>query len=377
MPITIAAPREILNGERRIAMAPDVATRLRRLGFDIAMEAGAGAAALMRDEQFGDVQFADSATALYAAADLIFKINPPTPAEVAMMKDGAMVLGGMLPWRHPDSVIAMRDRNITCWATELIPRISRAQSMDTLSSQAAVAGYKGALIAAGSAAKFYPMLTTAAGTLRPAKVLVIGAGVAGLQAIATARRLGAVVEAYDIRPETREQCESLGAKFIDTGIQAAGEGGYARALTDEETARQQAVLDQHLVRADSVIATAALPGRPSPKIIHAATVERMQPGAVIVDLAAEGGGNCALTQPGETIRHGDVTIHGPLNVAAELAAHASEMFAKNLLNFVTPMMRDGVFGIDWDDDIIAASCLTHGGAIKHPSIRQQLEGDTP
>ena len=330
----------------------------------------------MRDEQFGDVQFVDSATALYAAANLIFKINPPTPAEVAMMKDGAMVLGGMLPAQHADSVIAMRDRHITCWATELIPRISRAQSMDTLSSQAAVAGYRGALIAAASAVKFYPMLTTAAGTLRPAKVLVIGAGVAGLQAIATARRLGAMVEAYDIRPETKEQCESLGAKFIDTGIHAAGDGGYARALTDEETARQQEVLNQHIARADGVIATAALPGRPSPKIIDQAAVERMQPGAVIVDLASEGGGNCVLTQPGKTVRHGDITIHGPLNVAADLVVHASEMFAKNLLNFVTPMMNDGIFNIDWNDDIIAAACLTHGGAIKHEPTRKQLEGDS-
>ena len=375
MPIRVAVPKEITPGERRVAMAPDVAPRLAKLGFDVLVEKGAGLGSHFTDEQFASVTLADAAADLYAQADLIFKINPPTAEEVAQMKAGAMVLGGMLPAKHPESVAALRDRKITCWATELIPRISRAQSMDTLSSQAAVAGYKGVLMAAGLSSKFYPMLTTAAGTIRPAKVLVIGAGVAGLQAIATAKRLGAMVEAYDVRPETKEQCESLGAKFVDTGVSAAGEGGYARELTDEEKAKQKVVLDQHIAKADGVISTAALPGRPSPKIIDAAAVESMRPGAVIVDLASEGGGNCALTQPGKTFEHNGVIVHGPLNVAGDLAVNASEMFAKNLLNFVTPMVKDGEFKIDWDDEIIVKACLTHDGEIKHEPTKKQIEGD--
>lgn len=373
MPIRVAVPKEIAPGERRVAMAPDVAPRLAKLGFEVLLQKGAGLGSHFTDEQFVDVALVDDAAGLYAQADLIFKINPPTPEETALMKTGAMVLGGMLPSKHPKSVAALRDCKITCWATELIPRISRAQSMDTLSSQAAVAGYKGVLMAAGLSSKFYPMLTTAAGTIRPAKVLVIGAGVAGLQAIATAKRLGAMVEAYDIRPETKEQCESLGAKFVDTGISAAGEGGYARELTDEEKAKQKAMLDRHIAKADGVIATAALPGRPSPKIIDDAVVESMRPGAVIVDLASEGGGNCALTQPGKTVEHHGIIVHGPLNVAGDLAVNASEMFAKNLLNFVTPMVKDGQFKIDWDDEIIAKACLTHDGEIKHESTRQMME----
>ena len=375
MPIRVAVPKEITPGERRVAMAPDVVSRLVKLGFAILLEKGAGLGSHMTDEDFGDVTVVDAAADLYAQADLVFKINPPTPREVALMQEGIMVLGAMLPSKHPQSVTALRDRKITCWATELIPRISRAQSMDTLSSQAAVAGYKGVLMAAGLSSKFYPMLTTAAGTIRPAKVLVIGAGVAGLQAIATAKRLGAMVEAYDIRPETKEQCESLGAKFVDTGIHAAGEGGYARALTAEEQAKQKEILDRHITKADGVIATAALPGRPSPKIIDAAAVASMKPGAVIVDLASEGGGNCALTRSGETIEHHGVIVHGPLNVAGDLAVHASEMFARNLLNFVTPMVRDGRFQIDWDDEIIAKSCLTHDGEIRHGPTKNRLEED--
>jgi len=254
---------------------------------------------------------------------------------------------------------------------ELVPRITRAQSMDALSSQASIAGYMGVLMGAQLAPVFFPMLTTAAGTIRPAKVLVIGVGVAGLQAIATAKRLGAIVEAYDVRSATREQVESLGAKFIDTGVSAEGEGGYARELTDDEKQQQQDVLAKHIAMADVIISTAAIPGRPSPKIISEAMVENMKTGSVIVDLASEGGGNCELTKPGETFEYKDrVTIHGPLNVAGELPIHASEMYAKNLFNLVSPFIsEDGNLQLDFEDDVIAGCVLTRDGAIVHEHYR--------
>jgi H+-translocating NAD(P) transhydrogenase subunit alpha len=255
-----------------------------------------------------------------------------------------------------------------------VPRISRAQSMDVLSSQAAVAGYKAALMAAERSGRFFPMLTTAAGTIRPAKVLVIGAGVAGLQAIATAKRLGAQVEGYDVRSATREQVQSLGAKFVDTGVSAEGAGGYARELTDEEKQKQQAVLEKHIAAADVVITTAAIPGRASPRIISTAVVEQMKPGSVIIDLAAEGGGNCEATKPGEQVEHQGVIVYGPLNVPSQLAVHASEMYAKNLLNFLTPMLQEGEFKPDWEDEVISGSLLTHAGEIKHGPSREAVEG---
>jgi NAD(P) transhydrogenase subunit alpha len=255
-----------------------------------------------------------------------------------------------------------------------VPRISRAQSMDALSSQAAIAGYKAVLIAANQLQKFMPMLTTAAGTVRPAQVLVIGAGVAGLQAIATARRLGAVVEAYDVRSATREQVRSLGAKFVDTGVSAEGSGGYARELTAEEKARQQEVLDARIAAADAVVSTASVPGRPAPKIISRAAVERMRSGAVVVDIAAEQGGNCELTRAGETVEHQGVSIVGPLNLPATLAYNASEMYARNLFNFLKPALVKGELAIDWNDEVFAQSCLTSAGAIKHEATRKALEG---
>jgi NAD(P) transhydrogenase subunit alpha len=246
--------------------------------------------------------------------------------------------------------------------------------MDALSSQAAVAGYKAVLIAANNLEKFMPMLTTAAGTIRPAQLLVIGAGVAGLQAIATARRLGAVVEAYDVRSATREQVKSLGAKFVDTGVSAEGSGGYARELTAEEKARQQEVLDARIAAADAVVSTASVPGRPAPKIISRAAVERMRSGAVVVDIAAEQGGNCELTRPGEIVEHQGVSIVGPLNLPATLAYNASEMYARNLFNFLKPALLKGELAIDWNDEVFAQSCLTSAGAIKHEATRKALEG---
>jgi len=374
MSIRLGVPKEIESGERRVALVPAIADRFAKLGVEILMQRGAGDSSHYPDDTFQNVTFVDDAAALYQQADLILKVQSPSEDEIALMKECAVVIGMMTPHRHPERVAKMRDRKILAFAMELVPRISRAQSMDVLSSQAAVAGYKAALLAANHASGFFPMLTTAAGTIRPAKVLVIGAGVAGLQAIATAKRLGAMVEGYDVRSATREQVESLGAKFVDTGVSAEGKGGYARELTDEEKAQQQEVLEKHLVAADAVITTAAIPGRPSPKIIRKAIVEQMKPGAVIIDLAAEGGGNCEVTEPGKPVEHNGVIVYGPLNVPSTLPVHASEMYSRNLLNFLTPMIEDGEFKPDFDDEVIADSTLTREGEIKHAPSRELVEG---
>jgi NAD(P) transhydrogenase subunit alpha len=293
------------------------------------------------------------------------------------LRPGSVVIGYMQAHARPAEVKALRDRRICAFAMEFVPRISRAQSMDALSSQAAIAGYKAVLIAANTLDRFLPMLTTAAGTIRPAQVLIVGVGVAGLQAIATAKRLGAVVEAYDVRSATKEQVRSLGAKFIDTGVSAEGQGGYARELTEEEKAKQQAVLEARVAVADAVITTASVPGRRAPRIISQAAVERMKAGAVIVDLAAESGGNCELTRAGETVVHQGVKIVGPVNLPAQLAYHASEMYSRNLYNFLKPAIdKAGALAIDWQDEVFEKSCLTFDGTIKHEATRKALETAT-
>jgi NAD(P) transhydrogenase subunit alpha len=367
MPTRLVIPNETAPGERRVALDPGVAKKLVATGLSIAMQQGAALSSYFKDEDFSDVETVADVTDLYKNADLVFKVMPPTVDELKLMKDGCTVIGFMAPNKNAEMMKLMCDKKITSLAMELVPRITRAQSMDALSSQASIAGYMGVLMGAQLAPVFFPMLTTAAGTIRPARVLIIGVGVAGLQAIATAKRLGAIVEAYDVRSATREQVESLGGKFIDTGVSAEGEGGYARELTDDEKQQQQDVLAKHIAMADVVISTAAIPGRPSPKIISEAMVEDMKTGAVIVDLASEGGGNCELTKPGETIEYkGRVTIHGPLNVAAELPVHASEMYARNLFNLVSPFItEDGNLELDFEDDVIAGCLLTHDGAIVH------------
>ncbi len=374
MSIRLGVPKEIEAGERRVALVPAIADRFAKLGVEILMQRGAGVSSHYPDDAYRNVTLVDDAAAVYQQADLILKVQPPNESEIEQMKDGAVVVGMMQAHRFPERVAKLRDHNILAFAMELVPRISRAQSMDVLSSQAAVAGYKAALLAANYASGFFPMLTTAAGTIRPAKVLVIGAGVAGLQAIATVKRLGAMVEGYDVRSATREQVESLGAKFVDTGVSAEGEGGYARELTDEEKAKQQEVLEKHIIAADAVITTAAIPGRPSPKIIRKEIVEQMKSGAVIIDLAAEGGGNCEVTEPGKPVDHNGVVVYGPLNVPSELPIHASEMYSRNLLNFITPMIEDGEFKPDFDDEVIADSTLTREGEIKHAPSRELVEG---
>jgi H+-translocating NAD(P) transhydrogenase subunit alpha len=340
----------------------------------VLIEHGAGERARFPDALYKSVIWADSSEQVLSESDVVLTVQPLSVEQIGKLKPSAVVIGFMQPHARRAEVTALKNRGITSFAMELVPRISRAQSMDALSSQAAIAGYKAVLIAANHLPKFLPMLTTAAGTIRPAQVLIIGAGVAGLQAIATARRLGAVVEAYDVRGATREQVKSLGAKFVDTGVSAEGSGGYARELTAEEKAKQQEVLDSRIAAADAVVTTASVPGRPAPKIISRAAVERMRSGSVVVDIATEQGGNCELTRAGETLEHQGVQIIGPVNLAAELAYNASEMYARNLLNFLKPALVKGELAIDWNDEVFAQSCLTRDGAIKHEPTAKALGG---
>ena len=366
MPVTFGALRESTPGETRVSLVPEIADKLAAAGVRVLLERGAGISAQFPDSAYRQVEWADSAAMVLAASDVLLSVQPLRPSQIMGLHSGAVVVGFMQPHARLDEVRALRDRQITSFAMELVPRISRAQSMDALSSQAAVAGYKAVLIAANVLERFLPMLTTAAGTIRPAQVLIVGVGVAGLQAIATARRLGAIVEAYDVRSATREQVKSLGAKFIETGVTAEGSGGYARELSEAEKRQQQEALDARVALADAVITTAAVPGRRAPRIISRAAVERMKSGAVIIDIAAESGGNCELTQAGQTVVHQGVKIVGPVNLPAQLAFHASEMYSRNLYNFLKSAIgQGGTLAIDWQDEVFAQSCLTHAGAIRH------------
>ena len=353
MAVEVRVLKETATGERRVAATPETVRKLLAAGARVTVERGAGQAA-----GFVDQAYADAGAELVdgegrEGADLLLCVQPPAPDAIRHFKTGATLVGVLQPSADPARDEALRARGIQAFPLERLPRTTRAQAMDVLSSQAGMAGYKAVLIAAQLAPRFFPMLTTAAGTIRPSKVLIVGAGVAGLQGVATAKRLGAQVEGFDVRPETREQIESLGGKFLDLGVSAAGDGGYARQLTDEERALQQQRLADHLKGIDVVVCTAAVPGRPAPKIISAAMVEGMKPGSVIVDLAAETGGNCELTRPGETYEHQGVTLAGPLNLASLGAVHASEMYARNVLNFVSLFVREGALQFDWDDELLA------------------------
>ena len=374
MPVIIGALREGTPLETRVSLVPEVAGKFAQSGARLLIEHGAGTRAQFPDSAYKDVAWADSPQAVLEQADVLLTVQPLSVDQIQHLKTGAVVIGFMQPHAKRTEVKALQERGITSFAVELIPRISRAQSMDALSSQAAIAGYKAVLIAANNLPKFMPMLTTAAGTIRPSQVLIIGAGVAGLQAIATARRLGAVVEAYDVRSATKEQVKSLGAKFVETGVSADGTGGYARELTEDEKRKQQEALDARIAAADAVVTTASVPGRPAPKIISRAAVERMRPGSVVVDIAAEQGGNCELTRAGEIVEHQGVKVIGPINLPGDLAYNASEMYARNLLNFLKPALDKGELKIDWTDEVFAQSCLTHGGQIKHEPTRKALEG---
>ena len=372
MPVLIAVPRETAPGERRVAINPEVVKKLAKLGASVVVENGAGVSAGVADKDLAEASFESSASALLGKADVVFKVQSPSDAEIDALKPGSVLVAFMQPGKNPEQVKKLLAKKITSLAVELIPRITRAQSMDALSSQAAVAGYQVTLMAAQLCPKFFPMLTYAAGTIRPSKVLVIGAGVAGLQAIATAKRLGGMVSAYDVRSAVKEQIESLGAKFVMAVQGAEGTGGYARELTEEEKKLQAEALAKVVADSDAVISTAAIPGRPAPKIITAAMVEKMRPGSVIVDLAAETGGNCELTEPGKTVVKHGVTIAGPLNIASGMPFHASEMYAKNLFNLVSPFIKDGVLTLDFEDEVIKGCVYTRDGQVMHEPSKKAL-----
>lgn len=362
MSLKIALLKEIRPHETRVALVPVVAAKLVRMGAQIIVQSGAGVSAGFPDEAYEGALVSSDPGSMLAEADIILGVQPPELRLVSAMRPGAVLICFVHPQKEPGLVEALEAGGITTFAMERVPRISRAQSMDALSSQAALAGYYAPLLGATHMPRILPMMTTAVGSLRPARVLVMGLGVAGLQALATARRLGAITEGYDVRPETREQAMSLGAKFVDTGIDARGEGGYARELTAAEKAEVETVLTRHIQTADMIVTTAALPGRPSPKLISASQLAGMKRGSVIVDLAAEGGGNCEGTRPGETTVIGPVTILAPMNVPSLLPEHASELYSKNQFNLIGLIVKDGAIAIDYEDEVVAKTALTRGSA---------------
>jgi H+-translocating NAD(P) transhydrogenase subunit alpha len=379
-----AVPREIVPGERRVALTPDAAGRLVKAGHEVLIERGAGAEGFFIDQAYADAgaQIVPDPVALYGAAEVILKVQKPAlneslgRHEVDLMPEGATLICFLQSLTSPDLVRRLAARRITSFGMEAIPRISRAQTMDALSSQATVAGYKAVLMAADTLGKFFPLLMTAAGTVAPARVFVLGAGVAGLQAIATARRLGAVVEAFDVRPVVKEQVESLGAKFVmleQGAIEAAGAGGYAKELSEEQHRQEVALLAQHAKDSDVIITTAAIPGRKAPVLITAEMVPQMRPGSVILDLSAETGGNCELTQAGQTVIHNGVIIMGPLNVPSMLPVHASQMYSKNVTNLLQLLMPKNVFTLNFEDEIIGGACITHNGDVVHAATRKVVE----
>ena len=361
MYVNVAVLAETRAHEGRVALVPSLVARLVKLGARLHMQAGAASKAHLADADVVDVALASDRAAMLRDADVVLAVQPPDVDDVDAMRPGSVLICFVYAGKETALVQRLVDRKITCFAMERLPRISRAQAMDALSSQAALAGYYAVQLGSTHLGRILPKVTTAAGAIGPARVLVMGLGVAGLEAIATAHRLGAVVEGYDVRPETAEQARSLGATFVETGVDARGDGGYARALSADEQLEVATALTQHLAQADLVITTAAIPGKPSPKLISKAQVAGMKPGAVIVDLSAEGGGNCEDTQPGETVQVGGVTIVAPLNVPSLLAADASELYAKNVFNLLALMLKDNVIEVDWSDEVLAQTALTHDG----------------
>ena len=362
----VGVARETAAGERRVALVPEAAARLAAAGNQLVVEAGAGAAASFYDDAYTEsgTEIAPDAAALYAGADLVVKVQKPSLDEVGLLRAGQTLVCFLQPLVNTELVRAIAERGATAFSMDAIPRITRAQSMDALSSQATVAGYKAVLLATSYLPRFVPMLTTAAGTIRPAKVLVLGAGVAGLQAIATARRLGAVVSAFDTRAVVREQVESIGATFLELAVEAdQTSGGYATELSHEQHAREQQLITTHVAEADAVITTAAIPGRPAPVLISAAAVAGMRTGSVIVDIAAETGGNCELTVPGEVVEHGGVTIVGLLNLPSAMPQDASRMYSRNVQSLLGLLVNDGALELDFEDEIVRETCVTHGGRV--------------
>ena len=378
--IVIAVLREQVPGEQRVSSVPEVVQKFTKSGFEVRVEQDAGAGAFYPDDLFvaAGAKIVRGRAELLDGATIVLCVQPLTSADAGMLAEGTIIVGFMNPAGNLPAITLMRDRKVTAFALELVPRITRAQGMDALSSQATAGGYAAAILGAGHCPKFLPMLTTAAGTIRPATVLILGAGVAGLMAIATAKRLGALVEAYDVRRAAGEQVRSLGAKFLELEINAEGTGGYARELTPEEKVKEQEMVSAAVARADIVITTAAIPGRRAPVLITKETVAKMRPGAVIVDLAAESGGNCELTQSGKTVSVHGVTIVGPLNLPARVAFHASQMYARNLQSFLALLVgKDGSVTREFTDEILAASLLVHSGVVRHKPTDDLIRGGKP
>ena len=372
----VGVVKEILPGERRVALVPDAVSKLIAAKLEVAVQAGAGSEAFYTDDAYqkaGATLVPDARTVL-GQADALLKVQPPSLDEVAALKSGAILIGFLQPSAHAEVVKALATQKVTAFSLEFVPRISRAQSMDALSSQAGVAGYKAVLIAANRLGKFFPLLITAAGTVTPSRVLVLGAGVAGLQAIATARRLGAVVEAYDVRPAVKDEVKSLGATFVELPLEAQqGQGGYAAQQSEEFLRRQRELIGEHVAASDVVITTAAVPGRKAPILVTKDMVARMRPGSVIVDLAADTGGNVELTKLGEAVVTGGVTIDGPRNLASTMPVHASQLYSRNVSTLLLSLVKDGQPNIDFNDEIVKGSCLTNAGELVHPQAKALLE----
>ena len=373
----IAVPKEIAPGERRVALTPEAVAGLVKSKLEVLVEGGAGDGAFHRDEAFtqAGAQIVPDAATLYRQADVVTKVQKPTFEEVDQLREGSVLVSFLQALSSPDLVQRLATRRITSFGMESIPRISRAQKMDALSSQANIAGYKAVLIAAESLAKFFPMMMTAAGTVFAARVLVIGAGVAGLQALATARRLGAQVWGYDVRPVVKEQVESLGAKFLEFNLgltDAEDKGGYAKALSADASRRQQELLNERSKDFDVIITTALVPGKPAPRLITKETVAGMRSGSVIVDLAAEAGGNCELTEPDQVVTKHGVTIHGPTNLPSSMPVHASQLYARNVTELLREFVKDGALALQFDDEVIKGACVTHGGSIVNEGVAAAL-----
>ena len=373
----VGVPKETLPGERRVAIVPETARGLVKAGIQVAVEAGAGAAAFFGDAAYIDAgaNVSDAATAF--AGDAVLKVQPPSPDEVGRLYEGTVLISFLQPASNADTIGALVKRKVTAFSLDLVPRISRAQSMDALSSQAGIAGYKAVLLAANHLPRFFPLLMTAAGTVAPARVLVMGAGVAGLQAIATARRLGAVVEAYDVRPAVKDEVKSLGATFLELPLEAQeGTGGYAAAQSEDFLRRQRELIGDRVAASDVVVTTAAIPGRKAPILVTADMVRRMRPGSVIVDLAAETGGNVELTRAGEIIQVGGVTIDGTRNLPSTMPVHASQLYSKNISTLLLLLVKDGALKLDFTDEIVKGACVTHNGEIVNPRAKELAEAAT-
>ncbi len=369
----VATPRELTHDERRVALVPDTATKLIAARLDVAVEAGAGAGAFIPDDAFDavGVKVITHAADLLKDADAVLKVQAPMRTEVELLREGAVLISFLQPSTQGDIVRALASRGVTAFSLELLPRISRAQSMDALSSQASAAGYKAALMAAARIGKLFPMMMTAAGTVAPTRVLVMGAGVAGLQAIATARRLGAVVSAYDVRPAVKEEVQSLGATFIELPLETQeGEGGYAREQSEEFLRKQRQLIGEHIAKSDVVITTAAVPGRKAPLLVTGEMVKGMRPGSVIVDLAAETGGNVELTEAGKEVDVGGVTIIGTRNIPSTMPLTTSQLYARNVANLLLHLVKDGAIALDFADEITKGACVTHGGEIVNERAKQ-------